>query len=328
MNQFTRRDFLRLCGTSCIGLTLAACGVIPTPVSTDVLLPSATPTATLLPTATPTFTRTEPPTSTGTPTALPSLSSTSTPTQIPKRVFNNVVFATSETANFMGYPRSGNRVDGTTYQTIPDPTNSGRGLVLKGVIEGDPLNNGTYWAYRAHSGTNFNIAGEASFAEDVLVGSQLLNEATSGGRWFTHHNVFDNSDYQTFWHIAIRTGIRENTNGYMILYFLGGYEPEIPTYPVAGAPKFTPDQWHRMVTEIRKEQIGQGTTIWVVYLFQDDKLVTYGTLPASPIRRDASGQPTWLGYHGGLYAGSGRSFEAAKFTKGGFALFTNTVISH
>ncbi len=302
--------------TTLIALLLIA-GCTPSPTATPL------PTATILPTVTALPTNT----TTATATAIPTATLTSTPTAVPQREFNNIVFATSEDANFLGYGRSGNRVDGTTYQTIPDPTNSGHRFVLQGVIDGDPLNQSTYWAYRAHSGANFNISGEASFAEDVFVSSQFLSDATSAGKWFIHHNIFDNSDYQTFWHVAIRTTIRQSSNGYMVLVFLGGSEETPLTYPVAGAPKFTPDQWHRMATEIRKEQNAQGATIWVAYLFQDNKLVTLGKLPTS-LRRDATGQPTWLGYHGGLYAGSGRSPEAARFTKGGFALFANTVISH
>ncbi len=65
----TRRDFLRLCGTSSLGLALAACGVAPTPIATpaptNTALPSSTPT--LLPTAT--LTNMPVPTSTATATA-------------------------------------------------------------------------------------------------------------------------------------------------------------------------------------------------------------------------------------------------------------------
>jgi len=67
--QVTRRNFLRLCGTSSIGLALAACGVTPTPTATPVSTNMALPTSTALPTATPTLTSTPAPTSTATATA-------------------------------------------------------------------------------------------------------------------------------------------------------------------------------------------------------------------------------------------------------------------
>jgi hypothetical protein len=71
MTQLTRRDFLRLCGTSSIGLALAACGVTPTPTVTPAPTNTALPTSTALLTATTTLTSTPAPTSTATPTRTP-----------------------------------------------------------------------------------------------------------------------------------------------------------------------------------------------------------------------------------------------------------------
>lgn len=72
MIQLTRSDFFRLCGTSSVGLALAACGVTLTPTETPA------PTNMGLPTNTPASTNTA--TSTGTPTA------TVTPTSTPKPI--------------------------------------------------------------------------------------------------------------------------------------------------------------------------------------------------------------------------------------------------
>ena len=69
MRNFTRRDFLKLCGTSSIGLALAACGVTPTPTATPAPTNTPLPTSTPLPTATTILTNTPAPTSTATATA-------------------------------------------------------------------------------------------------------------------------------------------------------------------------------------------------------------------------------------------------------------------
>jgi endo-1,4-beta-xylanase len=85
INQLTRRDFLRLCGASSIGLALAACGVAPTPTSTPTLTPTPVPTNTplptntQLPTATATLTNTPAPTNTSTPTGTPTATATPRP---------------------------------------------------------------------------------------------------------------------------------------------------------------------------------------------------------------------------------------------------------
>lgn len=69
MTQLTRRDFLRLCGTSSIGLALAACGVTPAPTAAPAPPNTPLPTSTALPTATSTFTNVPAPTSTASGTA-------------------------------------------------------------------------------------------------------------------------------------------------------------------------------------------------------------------------------------------------------------------
>ena len=82
MKHLTRRDFLKLCGTSSVGLALAACGVPPTatPAPTNTALPSSTP----LPTATVTLTNTLVPMSTATATATAMPTATATP--IPRTI--------------------------------------------------------------------------------------------------------------------------------------------------------------------------------------------------------------------------------------------------
>ena len=77
-NQLTRRDFIRLCGISSIGLALAACGVAPTP--TPAPTNTSAPTNAPLPTAIPTLTNTPVPTSTATATATPTATATATKT--------------------------------------------------------------------------------------------------------------------------------------------------------------------------------------------------------------------------------------------------------
>jgi len=56
VTRLRRRDFLKLCGTSSVGLALAACGVAPSPTVaptlTNIPAPTATSTPTLLPTST------------------------------------------------------------------------------------------------------------------------------------------------------------------------------------------------------------------------------------------------------------------------------------
>ena len=69
MKHFTRRDFLKLCGSSSIAAILAACGVTPTPTAMPAPTSTALPTNTPLPTATATLTSTPVPTSTATVTA-------------------------------------------------------------------------------------------------------------------------------------------------------------------------------------------------------------------------------------------------------------------
>ena len=71
MKHLTRRDFLKLCGTSSVGFALAACGVTPTPTATPLPTSTPNPTSTPLPTATPTATSTA--TATFTPIPLPSI---------------------------------------------------------------------------------------------------------------------------------------------------------------------------------------------------------------------------------------------------------------
>lgn len=71
MKNLTRRDFIRLCGTSSIGLALAACGVSPTPTATPAPTNTTLPTSTPLPTAT--LTNTPAPTSTAVATATATL---------------------------------------------------------------------------------------------------------------------------------------------------------------------------------------------------------------------------------------------------------------
>ena len=77
MTRLTRRDFLRLCGTSSIGLALAACAITPTPTATPTPTSTPAPTNTALPTATPTLTNTSLPTRTATATA--TVTATATP---------------------------------------------------------------------------------------------------------------------------------------------------------------------------------------------------------------------------------------------------------
>jgi endo-1,4-beta-xylanase len=88
MKNLTRRDFIRLCGTSSIGLALAACGVTPTltpptatPAPTNTVPPASTPlpTNTQTSTATATLTNTPAPTNTATPTATPTVTATPRP---------------------------------------------------------------------------------------------------------------------------------------------------------------------------------------------------------------------------------------------------------
>jgi GH35 family endo-1,4-beta-xylanase len=78
MTQLTRRDFLRLCGTSSIGLALAACGVTPTPTATPAPTNTALPTSIVLPTTTPTGTATAMPTNTPAPTSTATATATAT----------------------------------------------------------------------------------------------------------------------------------------------------------------------------------------------------------------------------------------------------------
>ncbi len=52
MNQLTRREFVKWCGTSMVGLLLAACGVRPEPAGTPVSSNTPLPTSTSLPAAT------------------------------------------------------------------------------------------------------------------------------------------------------------------------------------------------------------------------------------------------------------------------------------
>jgi hypothetical protein len=223
-----------------------------------------------------------------------------------------------------GYEANGPLVQGgVELHDVSDPAGSGRGSVVRGVIIGDPANQGSYWAYRGYVGAAVALAGEVRLEEDIYVDAQLLKDATSGWRWLVHQNLFDDS---STWHVAIRTTIRGSTNGYMLLVFKDR-EKEIFTQPVPGAPRFTADRWHSMATEVRREQDSRGQTIWRAYLFQDGRLVTSGELPKS-LKRDGKGQPTWEGYHGGpIYAGAGGSdLSRARFSKGGLALIDNMTI--
>lgn len=334
-------------------LPLASCGPVPSPTevagaATETPTPTATSTRTLTPTPTatwmptptqtpsptltpsPTSTETQTPTSTATPspaaTVKPTRAAAPTSTPMLERAYSSLVFATAEDdPNFLGFGTEA-RVEGTIYETVSNPL-TGVGFVLKGVITGDPVQQVGYYAYRAHSGVNLSIAGEARFEEYVYVSRQFLADATSGWRWFIHQNITDDSDHRTYWHVAIRTTIRSGTDGCMVLAFLDGTK-ETLTAPVRGAPRFTPDQDHRMAVEIRRELDAQGRTVWVAYLFQDGKLVTRGQLPES-LHRDASGRPIWVGYHGQLYAGAGGlDSERARFSAGGYALFHGTTIWH
>ena len=84
MTQLTRRDFLRMCGTSSIGLALAACGVVPTPTATPAPTITALPTGTPFPTVTATLTSTPAPTITATATATATSTPTPTTTATPR----------------------------------------------------------------------------------------------------------------------------------------------------------------------------------------------------------------------------------------------------
>lgn len=74
--QITRRDFLKLCGSSSVAAILAACGVASTP--SPALTNTPLPTSTLLPSATPTLTNTPASTSTATVTVTPTATATAT----------------------------------------------------------------------------------------------------------------------------------------------------------------------------------------------------------------------------------------------------------
>jgi len=71
MKNLTRRDFIKFCGASVIGLSLAACSVAPTPTATPAPTNTPLPTNTALPTATSTVKPS--PTNTAVPTATHSL---------------------------------------------------------------------------------------------------------------------------------------------------------------------------------------------------------------------------------------------------------------
>ncbi|MBM3127718.1 MAG: endo-1,4-beta-xylanase [Chloroflexi bacterium] len=77
--NLTRRDFLKLCGSSSIAALLAACGSAPTPTATPALMNTPLPTSTPLLTATPALTSTPAPTSTATVTATATATATLRP---------------------------------------------------------------------------------------------------------------------------------------------------------------------------------------------------------------------------------------------------------
>lgn len=148
-NSLPRRGFLRLLALGAgVGL-LSACQraletLVPTPSRTS--SPSATSTVTLTPTSTstPTLTRTPTETATQTPTFTPTETTTPTPTEtlVPKIIFHDDF----EHGLQYGSKNWGNAIKSAgSYEIIDDPTNSGKGKVLKCFPLGSPkLDNGEY----------------------------------------------------------------------------------------------------------------------------------------------------------------------------------------
>lgn len=129
--QITRRDFLRLCGSSSIAAMLAACGVAPTPTTapTPVSMPTDTPlpASTQPPTATPTLTNTPLPTSTATATATPTLTATPKPPRL------------SDFARKIGF-------DIGTTTCYPNTDNANyRDMLLNFTILGEICATATHW---------------------------------------------------------------------------------------------------------------------------------------------------------------------------------------
>ena len=285
----------------------------PTPNTTDIhgrTTVTSTPTKQIIITPSPTATRTPPET--------PTLTITPTEIPIPEVEFTNLLWSLDFSQD--GWIRNNLKIAGEVgWEIIDDPTNSGRGQVLKGVIHGEPFNQGSNYAYRLYPGYNGWVAGQVRFDEDVYVTEELLHPV----RWFTHHNFFDYSKYDGGkWHaLIISTYDKGKYGGHIILGLdTGNGKTDIRPQPVLGAPKFTPNEWHRMSTQVLKTEEG-----WSAYLFQDEQLVVFHPLPTSA-RMNDKGEPIFVSFHGGpIYAGA-VDLEKARIPKDAYAMVANTAI--
>ncbi len=115
MAYLSRRDFLMLCGTSCVGLALAACGATPSPTITAGLSSTPLPVNTLLPTALPAGSAAATPTTIAVDTPTPPIVSTNATPTPPVIRFATQPQGLTAVNNFEPSTRLGSLFDNRTY---------------------------------------------------------------------------------------------------------------------------------------------------------------------------------------------------------------------
>jgi len=324
----SRREFLKLTAVGLGGAALEGCvpglpvvieGTPPGTPRPEGVLSSPTISAKATRTATDPATRTATETQTASRTPTETQTSTITPTEIPipEAEFTKLVWSLDFSRD-VNWDANHLKIAGNiSWEIIDDPINSGRGKVLKAVINGEPFDQGSSYAYRFYPGYNGWIVGQVRFDEDVF--EEFLDDV----RWFSHQSFFDYSKYEGGkWHALIITAYDKGKYGGRMILGLdtGNGRSDIRTRPVLNAPKFTPNEWHRMSTQVLKTEEG-----WSAFLFQDGQLVTFNPLPASA-RMNDKGEPILVSFHGGpIYAGA-VDLERARIPKGAYAMVANAAI--
>jgi hypothetical protein len=201
---------------------------------------------------------------------------------------------------------------GAVAKIIDDPTNSGRGKVLKGTITGNAVDQGGYLAHRAHPGKSFPAQTfPCRVQEDIWMSKQVYEDVIEGrGNWYSQLSLFAKMGQggrvlvttslinESSW-----TGYGLGITGYMTLD-IHDIDPSIQSFTkiLPDAPRFTPEEWHTMAVELDPDGM--------VYLYQDNQLVTKGELINYPqkVLRNAHGGP--------IYGGP-------SFSNGGYVLVDN-----
>ena len=293
--HISRRDFLKMGGAASLGLSLSACGFVPTStlLNTSTILPTSTnkPASTDTPIPTNTLTPTPTETTTFTPTATQTATETPTPTNTPIRT---IIYPVA----YFGYYYLNEQ--GAKVSLYDDPI---KGRVFKAIAIG-PTPDIDKGKRRGYSSYRPDISGPFSISLDVKV--ENVSPRIDGGAIFVSLlSLFNGRSLQDEDVLSLLAMINVEP------YRGGVYQLEISTYDW-----FKPENIHliQLKDDAPIYPFGEWVNLRVNFLkngmvevYQNNQLTAKGMLPIDPKK-----YLKVIGLHAGLY---GR-FDTATFYNG------------